>query len=566
MLEFYVDPNGDDSGPGTESRPFATLGRVAQAAGDVTGTVVAHLRAGRHILCEPLEVTKGDIVFQAYGYGTAAQEEAAVSGGRHITGWRVRDGVWLADVGELDTRQLYVDGRRAERAAIDTLPGAVTSTETGYVTNVTLNWQSPADVEFVYRGIYPWTEARCAVADAVVSEGSTTIAMAQPAFARAHDLYNFAWEGQTSHGPGLPTRVENDPVFLTEPGTFVLDRSRPGQHVLHYLPRPDEEPERTQVIAPVLEVLLHVTGATGVAFQGLVFTEATWLRPRTEGFLHYHGGGYYEGGPVDTVTIVEGQMWVTVPQESAMIPACVRVVDSTDVRIEDCRFTRLGATGLGLTNGTNLIVRGCDFDTLAASGITATGSRDVLIEDNRVHQIGLDYSGSPGIAISDTLDCTVTRNQVTDVPHCGIVAGPARGTRLLHNLVTDTLTTLADGGGIYLSGPQGDGPGNGALVRGNVITDTRTPYNFGLYTDYGASWVTVENNVVMRADNTAVLQVAPPLENVVYRDNFWDADPQGSDDVPAGVTYEGNTTIAEPHHLDNATRAIQAQAGLVRPR
>jgi hypothetical protein len=565
MSEFYVDPHGDDSWPGTERQPFATLGRVARAARDATDTVVVQLRAGRHALDEPVEITAGNIVFQAYGYGTAEQEKAVVSGGRHITGWRVHDGVWQADVGELDTRQLYVDGRRAERAGIDMLPGAVTSTETGYVTDITLNWHSPADVEFVYRGIYPWTEARCAVAATATAHGSTAITMAQPAFARAKDLYNFAWEGQTSRGPGLPTRVENDPAFLTEPGTFVLDRSSPGHHVLRYLPRPGEKPEQTQVIAPVLEVLLHITGATGVALRGLVFADATWRRPRADGFLHYHGGGYYEGGPVDTVTITEGQ-WVTVPRDSAVIPACVRVEDSADVRVEGCRFTRLGATGLGLIKGANLVVRGCDFDTLAASGVTATGSQDVLIEDNRVHQVGLDYSGSPGIAFSGTRDCTVSRNQIANVPHCGIVGGPARGTRILHNLVTDTMTTLADGGGIYLSGPQGDGPANGALIRGNVITDTRTPYNFGLYTDYGVSWATIENNVVMRADSTAVLQVTPPLENVVYRDNFWDADPQGSDDVPAGVTYERNTTIAEPRDLDNATRALQAQAGLLRPR
>jgi hypothetical protein len=68
----------------------------------------------------------------------------------------------------------------------------------------------------------------------------------------------------------------------------------------------------------------------------------------------------------------------------------------------------------------------------------------------------------------------------------------------------------------------------------------------------------------MCADNTAVLQVTPPLENVVYRGNFWDADPQGSDDVPAGVTYEANTTITEPHDLDTAT--IQEQADLLRSR
>ncbi|OLF14996.1 right-handed parallel beta-helix repeat-containing protein [Actinophytocola xanthii] len=566
MSEFYVDPHGDDSWPGTEHQPFATLGRAVRAARETTGAVVVRLRAGRHVLTEPLEITRGNLLFQPYGHGTADQGKAVISGGRRVTDWRVRNGVWLADVGDLDTRQLYVDGRRAERAGTGTLPGVVTCTDIGYVTDITLGWQSPADVELVYRGVYPWTEARCPVASVATTDGTTTITMAQPAFSRAHDLYNFAWEGQTSHGPGLPTRVENDPTFLTEPGTFVLDRSRPGHHVLHYLPRPGEEPGQTEVVAPVLEVLLHVTGVTDVVFLGLVFAEATWLRPSTEGFLHYHGGGFYEGGPVDKVTVVEGQAWVTVPRESAVIPACVRVTDSTSVRVEDCRFTRLGATGLGLTGGADLTVRGCDFDDLAASGVTVTGGRNVLIEDNRVHRTGLDYSGSPGIAVGDTHDCTVTHNQVTDVPHCGIVAGPAHGTRVLHNLVTDSMGILADGGGVYLSGPQGDGPDSGALVAGNVIADTRTPYNFGLYTDYGASWVTVEGNVVMRADNTAVLQVTPPLENVVYRGNFWDADPQGSEAIPEGVTYEDNTTITVPNDLDAATRTIQHQAGLLRPR
>jgi hypothetical protein len=152
---------------------------------------------------------------------------------------------------------------------------------------------------------------------------------------------------------------------------------------------------------------------------------------------------------------------------------------------------------------------------------------------------------------------------VHDVPHNGIVANPSRGgTRITRNLVTGAMGVLADGGGIYLSGAQGSSD-NGAVISGNVIKDTRTPYNFGLYTDYGATWVTVEENVVARADNTAVLHVHPPLEHVVYRGNFWDADPVGSDAVPDGVTYEGNTTIADPAELDAATTDVRARAGLL---
>ncbi|ROP38278.1 right-handed parallel beta-helix repeat-containing protein [Saccharothrix texasensis] len=557
MTDFHVSPSGDDATPGTAERPFATLARARQAAREVDGDVTVHLRAGTHVLTEPLDLTEEDsrVVYQAFGYGTAAQEEAVVSGGREVAGRRGPDGVWRAEVGDLVTRHLVVDGRRVERAGVDGLPGTVRRTATGYATDAPLDWRSPAGVEFVHRGVYPWTEARTAVAS--VHDGEIT--MAQPAFGWAVDVYNSEWFGQVMSGPPAPTRVENDPAFLTE-GTFALDRSRPGGHVVHYLPRPGEEP---RVVVPALEVLVRATGVRDVAFRGVVFADTTWLRPGGDrGFLHYHSNGYYDGGRIGRVEPAEGA-WLTVPEEQEQIPAGVQVDGSTGVRFEGCRFTRLGAAGLGATGGADLVVRGCDFDTLAASAISVTGTNGAVIEDNLVADVGLDHSGSAGITFHDTADCAVAHNHVRDVPHNGIVAHPSRGgTRITRNLVTGTMGVLADGGGIYLSGAQGTSE-HGAVISGNVIEDTRTPYNFGLYTDYGATWVTVEGNVVARADNTAVLHVHPPLEHVVYRGNFWDADPVGSDAVPDGVTYEGNTTIADPAGLDTATAGIRAAAGLL---
>ncbi|MBF8190502.1 right-handed parallel beta-helix repeat-containing protein [Nonomuraea sp. K274] len=566
MFHFHVAPSGDDSWPGSLERPFATLERARTAARSAVGDVVVHLRAGTHALAEPFELTAADsgVVYQAYGYGTPEREEAIVSGGRRITGWRERDGVWLADVGDLDTRQLYVDGRRAARAGIDGLPGAVSVTDTGYVTDSVLEWASPGDVEFVYRGVYPWTEARCGVAALAAGDGSTAITMCRPAFEWGLELYNSTWAGQTSRGLGLPTRIENDAAFLREPGTFVLDRSRPGRHVLMYLPRPGEDPAGTRVVAPVLETLLRVVGARDASFMGLTFADATWLRPsRPEGFLHYHGAGYYEGGGVETALIEEGAS-VTYPAASVTIPACVTFGDTAGVAVEGCRFTRLGAGGLGVHGSDGLVVRGCDFDTLSAGAIEVSGSQATSIEDNRVRHIGLEYSGSPGIAVAGAKGCVVAHNEITHVPHCGIVVGPGEGVRVLRNLTADTMEVLADGGGVYLSGPQGDSYETGAVVEGNVIEDTRTPYNFGLYTDYGASWVTVEGNVVVRAHNTAVLTVAPPLENVVYRGNFWDADPLGHESPPRGVTYEGNVTCEDERALNDATAAIRSRAGVRR--
>ncbi|WP_436759662.1 right-handed parallel beta-helix repeat-containing protein [Streptosporangium sp. V21-05] len=583
MNELYVSPSGDDAWPGTRERPLATLAHARDLARDLprgAGAVV-NLLAGTHRLDETLRLTEADsgVTYRAAGGdgedGEAGEDgedteagEVVVSGGRRITGWQERDGVWVAEVGDLDTRQLHVDGRRAERASIDILPGNVTRTDTGYVTDSTApqSWGNPGDVEFVLRGVYPWTEARLGVAAVEGDEHSTTVTMAQPAFGWAIELYNSVvpWEGGgESYGPGLPTRVENGAGFLTEPGTFVLDRSRPGHHVLRYRPRPGEDPGRTEVVAPVLEELVTVTGARDVAFLGITFADATWMRPsRPEGFLHYHGTGYYDGGPIEKVSFAEGA-WVTVPGESLTIPANVVFEGTERVAIEGCRFTRLGATALRVSgDSAEVLVRGNVFEGVCGGGVSIGGSRGVRIENNWVHDIGLEYSGSPGIAVTASEDSTVAHNQVNDVPHCGIVLGPGRSTRVLRNLTFDTLKVLADGGGIYLSGPQGDSHDSGAVIRGNVVRDTLTPYNFALYTDYGAAWVTVEGNAVQRADNTATLQVWPPLENVVLRGNFWDADPVGWDDPPEGVTLEGNVTVADGKDFEARTAEITARAGL----
>lgn len=359
-------------------------------------------------------------------------------------------------------------------------------------------------------------------------------------------------------GPGFPTRVENGPSFLTEPGTFVLDRSRRNHHILHYLPLPGEDQSLTHVVAPALEELLRATNTHDISFMGLGFADATWLQPNS-GFLHYHSNAFYDGsGGIDKVIIGEDQSWVTVPTKSANIPSCISLNETTGMRFEGCNFTRLGATALGTYGGADLKLLGCRFDSLAASAITVSGSRNTLINNNLIENVGLDYSGSPGIALLDTVDCTISYNHITKTSHCGIAAGPGRSTRIAHNFITHTMGVLADGGGIYIAGVQGDSDDNGAVIRGNVIEDTLTPYNFGLYTDYGGEWITIQDNVVMRADNTAVLHVSPPLKNVAYRGNFWDISPVGSNNVPKGVTFEDNSTLADEHALSAATTAIRA--------
>jgi parallel beta helix pectate lyase-like protein len=320
------------------------------------------------------------------------------------------------------------------------------------------------------------------------------------------------------------------------------------------------------VVAPALETLLHARDVHDVAFRGITFAEATWLRPSApEGFLHYHGNGYYDGGPLQTVTFADGQGQVTVPSGAAAMPGNVIFENASRITLEGCRFTRMGAVALEFRgDGADNLLRASVVDDVSGGGVAIDSGARHRIENNHVHHVGRDYHGSPAILLSGTRDAVVAHNQVNDVPHAGIVVYEGRGTQVLNNLVHDTMQVLADGGGIYLAGSQGASHASGALIRGNVVRDTVTPYNFGLYTDYGAAWVTVQGNVVRRADTPVVLNVSPPLEHVAFIGNFWDADPG---DPPEGVTLADNTTLSQRALDDDPTVAdIVAGAGLSSPR
>lgn len=189
---------------------------------------------------------------------------------------------------------------------------------------------------------------------------------------------------------------------------------------------------------------------------------------------------------------------------------------------------------------------------------------DIRVENNDIGYIGLDYRGSPAILLDDTKSAVVSHNEVHDVPHAGIVVYSSTGTQLLNNMVSNTMQVLADGGGIYVAGAQGTSSDDAATIRGNVVRDTITPYNFALYTDYGAAWITIESNVIQRNDNPVALQVFPPLENVSFIGNYWDAEPG---EAPESVTLAHNAVLSEQQFADDAdAAAIVEVAGRARVR
>ncbi len=648
--QFHVAPDGDDSSPGTVGLPFASLQRAQEAVRAHTAAmnkdIVVNLHSGTHVLDEPLRLSsaEGDsgengfrVIYQAYGWGTPEQASVVVSGGRSIAGWspadqddpdqdpdgednegddeEARPQVWRAAVGDLDTRQLYVDGMRARRARLALgrfggLPGKVVETEEGYLTDSAepLSWERPEDIELVYLAQpgtwYFYSEVRCGVA-AITKEGDATkITMDQPCYRWFRQNHQGRFKPEVLH-PGPPTHVENSRSFLTDPGTFYLDRSNPGDHVLYYIPRPGEDMARAEVIAPALEQLVDGQGEPDsplhdVTFRGLTFSHATWMGPsEPTGFCHLFGP-IYEGG--DTPHFDDPY---DVSESARTMPGNIRFHHSAKIVLEDNRFTRLGSQALELSLGSSeAIVRGNVFTDVSGGGIQVGNrqpdtdldreNRDDVIENNLVHDIGVEYKGSVAIYLEMTQRAKVAHNQLNSLPYIGIVLGEfwkrydvgettAYGNEILNNKVFDAMNALWDGGGIWTSAAQGTSFEDASTVSGNLVYETAPPepgppfppgeelgfkLGYGLMIDDFSHYIVWRENVAYRT-GAAAISCGPELHQVVtgnFVDNYATFADFGCLDPGSVFGAKDNTLLrgdpAEACAENPASAAIVANAGL----
>jgi hypothetical protein len=601
---FYVAPDGNDAWDGSRGRPLATLARAQAAAREsapnMTGDIVINVRGGTYRLAETLKLTAADsgtnghrVIYQAYGYGTKRQEDVVISGGRPITGWTLDDpvkNIWKAAAGDLETRQLYVNGQRAFRASI---PRTIQMQETANGYTVTgsehLSWSNPSDIELVYQGTANHhSHPRCGVAAIV----GPTIVMDQPCWRRFQGVQVLNVVNIFAVINRIPTSFENSKSFLSKPGTFYLDRSVSGGHVLYYIPRPGEDLSQAEVIAPVLELLVHGNGIAeapvhdllydlyavhagtvlapvhDITFRGFTFAHATWLHPSTEnGYIQYISETYENGDPG---TYSRSFAARTTPGR-LLFHYCDRIT------LEGNRFEKLGAMALEINGGSENIVRGNVITDTSSGGILVgqtqdehgqPGSqfpalaRDNVIDNNWIHDVGAEYFGATGVYAKHATNVVISHNQINGLPDRGIyvqhetpVTGvPIRGAKVLNNLIFDVQMKLADGGGIYTVENQsanlsGGSYETGLLVRGNVIHDTdKGPGNldFALYSDWGSRWITWESNFVYNTSGSAFRFSTPgPGQNqdIRYLNNFWIHNNPGGFGPQFNITFEGNTVL-----------------------
>lgn len=609
---FYVSPHGNDDGPGTHGYPFATVQRaqeaVRQHTSDMSRDIVVTVDDGTYRLDQSLVLGASDSGTNGHAvvWRAAPGARPILSGGRQISGWQLSDaanGIYRAKAMGLETRQLYVNGRRATRARSDVTGSDFTKTATGYTVTgtdaqVLSSLTHPGDVEI--QSNVDWMGYRCGI-DSVTTQGATAqVTMDQPCWMNANLRYYDAWN------MGTPTSIDNAREFLNAPGEWYLDEQTGW---LYYKPLSGERMSTANVIAPVLDTLVSAQGTAAapvhdIRFEGLTFADATWLDPSTnEGYAVDQTGMRFTG-TANPKNWGHGEVTTRTPGNLSFGYAH-RIIFDRDV------FTRLGAAGLDFNTGSQEnIVENSRFEDISGAGIQIGGvlardghpptaaqlTRDNRVSDSVITRIGQEYYDGPGIFVGYTTRTTIEHNSLSHLPYSGITIGwgwglsdpgghnkfpvsftqgmsnagwtvystptASLGNRISANRFDDFMGTLVDGGAVYNLSQQGTSLDNGLVVDRNVATNQHHPY-YTFYTDAGSRYVTFRDNV--SATDIASWGGWMPYGDIRYEGNYWKVaggyitpDTTGPGATPTNIQQVNNTTITG---LDDAPSAIVNNAG-----
>lgn len=363
QIEFFVSPSGQDSNDGTYNAPFKTLDKAKQAVREVNKSmstgITVWLRGGVHELSSPFILEPDDSGFngQYVVYHGYPGETAIISGGKRITGWTQEGDKWKAPSQGINTRQLYVSGKRAVRARTPGPLPNVQLTQAGYSTSATslASFRNKSDIEAISKDYY--RHHRCQVQD--ITGGNIT--MKEPCFTTAK--VNFSTIK-------TPDWFENAFEFLDQPGEWYLDKTA---QTFFYKPNPGEDMNSSYVIAPVLENLLIGKGTPenpihNLAFQELRFEYSTWNEPTLIGYV----------GGQSNIYLTSTTPFVFLHPAGITFGAAKNIILHSDI------FQHLGSGGVHFNYGSqDNIIKGNVFTDISADAIAVGDYDQHLIPSTR---------------------------------------------------------------------------------------------------------------------------------------------------------------------------------------
>lgn len=568
--DVYVSPSGNDNAEGTVSAPLKTIRMALRHARElrrlndssIKGGITIHVKGGIYQLHEPLYIRPEDsgtkdspTIIKAEGH------DAVVSGGVQVKGWKRQGKLLVAETpmfngNDIDFRQLYVGGKKADRARdvadfeqMAHILSLDNSIETLYVP------ATPAIRAIARQGVNKaemilhemWCVSVLRIKDIIVRGDSAAVTFHQP---ESTIQFEHPW----------PRPMVNTKPFITDDGrtlnlnsAFYLTNhkallDKPGEwyhdtrsHLIYYYPRTQEEAQRLLnsstkfeegCIVPALETLVEVSGTTDltvhdVHFEGIRFEHSTWMRPSTDGHVPLQAGMYlleaYKLRPSqvrsDRNHKLDNQGWVGRPASAIVVR------NADDIVFNACTFQHLGSSALDYEEGTHHgIISNNIFTDIAGNGIVAGTFSPEAFEshlpylpyDNRIVCDGLTIAnnlidgvtnedwGCVGICCGCISNATIAHNEINHVSYTGISLGWCwnqsancmRGNEVYRNYIHNYAAHMYDVAGIYTLSAQPK-----TYITENMVDSICRPsyvhdpnHWFYLYCDEGSSFITVSDN------------------------------------------------------------------------
>ncbi|MBS2967076.1 right-handed parallel beta-helix repeat-containing protein, partial [Actinocrinis puniceicyclus] len=454
MSTLFVSPSG--SGTACSSSVPCSLAQAQSSVraldGNMSGDIVVQLAGGVYRLSAPLVLGAADSGGNGHSVIWQAAPGAApvLSGGQQISGWSLHDAannIYAAAVPPgADSRQLYIDGAAAPRAAIAINRSDVQFTATGMnIVNSALNYLAtlPQQNRIEIESQNSFTDRYAPLQ----SISGTTITMAQPAW----NNNNWGYDTLAKPFAGGALQLENSYAFLKNAGQWYLD---PQAGQLYYKVPSGWNPSSHDVELPRLTSLLEISGsyaapAHDIAFQGIAFQHTTWLAPGSNiGYADQQSGTFlaqsYSTEPSNFLTSCQSgcQGFEATRNTWHQAPAAVQVSAAANISFTGDTFTHLGQVALGIGNDNDAVASGVG---LGASGITVTAgtfsddagagivvggvqpdahhpsntamtNQNITLTDNLVNGVAEDYKDMAGILSTYVTHAVIDHNEVENLP------------------------------------------------------------------------------------------------------------------------------------------------------
>jgi len=622
---LYVSPTGSGTSCTAAAPCSLTQAKSSVEAidGSMSGDIVVQLAGGTYRLSAPLSLGSADSGSNGHTvyWKAASGQTPVISGGQQVTGWTLHDSannIYAASVPVgADSRQLYVDGSAAPRAAITIARSDIAFTDSGLtIKNSNLNYLASLPEQNRIE-----LEAQNSFTDRftpVQSISGTTVTMQEPAW------QNNGWGYDTMESPfnGGGLQLENSYSFLNTAGQWYLD---PTAGQLYYKAPSGWNPSAHDVELPRLTSLVDIGGsytapAHNIAFQGVSFEHSTWLAPSSNiGYADQQTGTFlthaYSNEPADFLNgcAVGCQAFESTRNDWGEAPAAVQVSAANAISFSGDTFTNLGQTGLGIGQDADAVASGTGlgasnvtvdhntFSNDAGGGVVVGGvepdahhpsnaamtDQNITVSNNLVTGVAQDYKDMPGILSTYVTHAVVTHNEVSNLAYDGIDIGwgwgindaggsqdyvnrgtynyqpiyttptTLKNTVVTYNKVHGTKKVFHDGGSIYTLSAN-----PGSTLDDNYVYDNQ--HTIGLYLDEGSRSETLANNVVQDSGTWAFTNAnsSNNTNDSTFANNWYNG---GSTAVATGSPHNnvltGNVQVSGTSWPAGALEVI-AQAGV----